>query len=404
MTPAGLWSYDREVYFYRLLSIIATAPLALLASAALLAMKCSKRVALIASAFTLLIPEKTFVGSVVNNDGLMIVLAALSVAAGLRYLGGGSRRSAWLAAAAGAGAALTKATGATIAAWAVLVVAIGAYERWNRGDRRDAMAALGGTLVFAAIGSAWYVRNLVEFHNPQPAPAGHPRPLGATKLSFVSFLPSWLDRISQTFWGVPARRLGIALPWWVSHALSVLTVAAVVTAVITGRRLWKYTLPLLAVCLADVLLLLRSDRLANRLHVPGSEYAGVQGRYLFALIVPLAAFVALAVGRLAIRSSRSILGIAIAEIAVGCALHLVLAREMFSRFWAGGGAPFFDHLRAVLAWSPLPVPLTGALLLLPFVLMVALAVSGVRYVRVTQAMSPEETLSIPADRTIASEV
>src|SRR6185436_19532311 len=105
---------------------------ALLASAAARAMGCSQQVAAVAAAFTLLIPQLTFVGSVVNNDAFVILFAALAVVAGLRYLAGGSRNWAWLAAGAGAAVALTKATGATVAAWVVLVVLLGAWPRWRQ--------------------------------------------------------------------------------------------------------------------------------------------------------------------------------------------------------------------------------------------------------------------------------
>jgi 4-amino-4-deoxy-L-arabinose transferase-like glycosyltransferase len=374
ITPAGLWSYDREVFFYRLLSILAIAPLALLASAAVLAMRCSKQVAAVAAAFTLLIPQLTFVGSVVNNDAFVILFAALGVAAGLRYLGGGSRVSAWVAAGAGAAVALTKATGATVAAWVVLVVMLGAWARWRRGQRRDAVTAAVPAIGVVGIGGLWYLRNLVRFHTAQPAPQGHPRQAGAVRLSFGSFLPEWLDRVSRTFWAMPARRLGLALPWWVSHVLSVVTIVAVVVAIAFGRRLWTFTLPLLALCVAQVLLLLRSDYRANRLRVPGPDLPGVQGRYLFALVVPLACLVAVAVAEITRGSARAALGVAIGATALGFVLHVALAGKMLDRFWEVRDASFAERVRAVYAWSPLPSPLTGVVLALPLVMLVIAAV------------------------------
>jgi hypothetical protein len=373
ITPARLWSYDREVLFIRLLSILAIAPLALLASAAALAMACSRQVAAVAAAFTLLIPQATFIGSVVNNDAFVILWAALAVAAGLRYLAGGSRVSAWVAAGAGAAGALTKATGAVVAAWAVLVVLAGAWARHRRGQRRDAATAAVPAVAAVGIAALWYVRNLVKFHTPQPAPQGHPRQAGAARLSFGSFLPQWLDRLSRTFWAMPARRLGIALPWWLSHLLSALTVAAVIVAIVLGRRLRTFTLPLLALCVAQVLLLLRSDYRANRLHVPGSDLTGVQGRYLFALIVPLACFTAVAVAEMTRRSARAALGVATGATALACVLHLALAGKMLDRYWEVRDASFTERVRAVYAWSPLPSPLTGVVLGLPLVVLVVAA-------------------------------
>ena len=376
ITPAGLWSYDREVLFYRLLSILAIAPLALLASAAARAMGCSQQVAAVAAAFTLLIPQLTFVGSVVNNDAFVILFAALAVVAGLRYLAGGSRNWAWLAAGAGAAVALTKATGATVAAWVVLVVLLGAWPRWRQGRRRDAILAAVPALAAVGIAGLWYLRNLVRFHTAQPAPQGHPRQAGAVRLSFGTFLPDWLDRVSRTFWAMPARRLGLALPWWVSHLLSALTIAAVIVAIVLGRRLWTFTLPLLALCVAQALLLLRSDYRANRLHVPGPDLPGVQGRYLFALVVPLACFVAVAVAEITRRRARAALGVAVGATAVGCVLHLALAGKMLDRYWEVRDASFTERVRAVYAWSPLPSPLTGIVLALPLVVLAVAAVTA----------------------------
>ena len=63
-------------------------------------------------------------------------------------------------------------------------------------------------LKFGLVGlsALWYLRNLIRFDTPQPAPQGHPHQAGAVPLSFGSFLPLWLDRVSRTFWAMPARK------------------------------------------------------------------------------------------------------------------------------------------------------------------------------------------------------
>ena len=254
------------------------------------------------------------------------------------------------------------------------MVLIGAWARGRRGQRRDAVTAAVPAVVAVGIAGLWYLRNLVRFHTAQPAPQGHPRQAGAERVSFGSFLPEWLDRVSRTFWAMPARRLGLALPWWVSHLLSMLTIVAVIVAIALGRRLWTFTLPLLALCVAQVVLLIRSDYRANRLHVPGPDLPGVQGRYLFALVVPLACFVAVAVAEVTRRSARAALGVAAGMTALGCLLHVALAGKMLDRYWEVPDASFAERVRAVYAWSPLPAPLTGVVLALPLVVVVIAAV------------------------------
>src|SRR5262249_58804335 len=128
-------------------------------------------------------------------------------------------------AAAGAAVALTKATGATVAVWVVVVVLLGAWTRRRDGQPRDAVAAAVPAVALVGIGGAWYLRNLVRFHTAQPAPQGHPRERGAVRVSFPTFVPDWLDRLSRTFWAMPARRLRLAVPRWGSHALSGLPIA-----------------------------------------------------------------------------------------------------------------------------------------------------------------------------------
>ena len=107
-----------------------------------------------------------------------------------------------------------------------------------------------------ALGTTWYVANVVQFGRPQP----HPRRIlhDPVPSSFAKFLPQFLDLISRTFWGQPARRLGIGLPWWVSHALSVLMVAAIIAAFFTAVSLRRYVVVLIALCVGQGAALLQA--------------------------------------------------------------------------------------------------------------------------------------------------
>jgi hypothetical protein len=103
----------------------------------------------------------------------------------------------------------------------------------------------------------------------------------------------------------------------------------------------------------------------------------VQGRYLFALVVPLAVFFAVAVAELVRRSERAVVGVALGASALGFVLHVALAGNMLDRYWEGPDATFTERVHAVYAWSPLPAPLTGVVLALPLLLIVAGAVMAV---------------------------
>ena len=383
--PDHDWSWDRELLLARFLSVLFVAPLALLASSAVLAIGLPRGVGAIAAAFTLLIPQKSFLGAVVNNDSLVMLLAAISVVGALLYLAGGRPRTAWVAGAAAGALALTKSTGAVVSLWTVAVVAYAAWEHHRRGDsheRADARRAFLGAAGFIALGSSWYVANIVRYHKPQPAPQrflDNPVPT-----RFWTFVRLFLDQMSRTFWGRPSSRLGIELPWWICHALSLLTIAAIVFAVVTLRAKRRYLVALLALCAAHTAFLLRTNWRANRFH-NGSvsvDLSGLQGRYFFPLLVPFAVLVGAAFWSVLQRYSQAVLAYAAAAlIGVGTLLHLVLAQSMLVGYWQNAGAPISRHVHALEAWSPLPTVLTVFVLLLPALVLVAALVPGLARLR-----------------------
>ena len=365
--PERFWSWDRELFLARLFSVLFLAPLALLASEAVLALGLARRAGAIAASFTLLIPQKSYLGATVTNDSLVILLAAVSVVAAIRYLAGAGARNAWVASAAGAGLALTKSTGAVVTAWVAVVIACGAFQRWRRGDRRDAVRALAPAALFTAAGASWYVANLIQYHRPQPHP---PRVLVTPVPStFTNFFPRVLDLVSQTFWGLPARRLGIATPWWISHMLSVGTLVCVVLALVGARSLVPKVIALFGVGLAQALALLQATWATNRHHNLGlTKYLALQGRYLYPVLVPLAALVAVGIYRAGnwLFSQRFVTAVTLLIVGAGAALHFSTAVMMLDHYWHGNHPFWRDHLGAVVAWSPLPVGLSYGVLALPF--------------------------------------
>src|SRR5207244_3328469 len=149
----------------------------------------------------LLTPQKSFIGALVNNDSLVMLLAAISVVGALRYLAGGRPRTAWAAGAAAGALALTKSTGAVVTAWTIAVVAYAAWEHRKRAERTAARRAFLGAAGFVALGSSWYVANIIRFGKPQPAPKRFlENPVPTRFWTFVRLLLDWMSR---TFWGRP---------------------------------------------------------------------------------------------------------------------------------------------------------------------------------------------------------
>lgn len=379
LVPAELWSWDREVLLYRVLSVLLTGALPLLASWAALALGLTRAMGALAAAVTMLAPMETYIGAVVNNDVLVVPLAGVAVAGALAYLAGGRPRSAYLAAAAAAGLALTKATGALVAPWVFLVVAVEGVRRWRRDDRRTAVGAGAVTAAILAVGASWYVVNLARFSDPQPTDIHLPPPPASFEPSLADYVPLWLDRVSSTFWGEPGRRTGVTLEWPVMHALTVLAVAAVVVA-LASRRPHRVPAVLLAgLCAVQVALMFRTTW---RGYARWGREVALQGRYLYALLVPLAALAALAAWRFLRHRPHWRPRAALAVAAVGVVLHVDLAFSMLRRYWEVDDASWGQRLRSVEAWSSLPTAGTWLVLLAPLVVSgLGLGVLAARWVR-----------------------
>jgi hypothetical protein len=201
----------------------------------------------------------------------------------------------------------------------------------------------------------------------------------------------FLDQMSRTFWGRPSSRLGIELPWWTCHALSILTIAAIVFAVVTVRSKRRYLVALVVLCAAHTALLLRTNWHANRFHngTVAVDLSGLQGRYFFPLLVPFAVLVAAAFWSVLQRYARAALVYAAsAVIGVGTLLHFALAQSMLVGYWQNAGAPISRHVRALEAWSPLPTALTVFVLLLPALVILIALVPGVAWLRSRRAVAP----------------
>ena len=119
-----------------------------------------------------------------------MLLAAISVVGALRYLAGGRPRTAWAAGAAAGALALTKSTGGVVATWTIAVVAYGAWERRKRGQRADARRAFLGAAGFIALGSSWYLANVIRFRtlNNDVAPSNVPATAPPSNTPYQDFV------------------------------------------------------------------------------------------------------------------------------------------------------------------------------------------------------------------------
>ena len=371
--PEEAWTWDREVWLYRLFSVFLVAPLPLLAATAARAIGVSSQGSVLAAAAMLLIPMRSYIGAAVNNDASMMLGAAIAVTAGLAHLKRPNWQSAAVASGGAAVAAWSKSTGASLVPWVLLVVLVAAIPDLRKARHRDALIRLGTAFTVSVLGAGWYLTNLVRFRDPQPSSFTR-RSVEGAETPLWLFLQTGFERVAGTFWGQPGRRAGVTLAAWLVASLTVAVVlASIALMVVVFRRRRRRILVGLLVGLWIVQAgLLFSNTFEHYLRT--GKYVAMQGRYLYAALVPFAVLVALFSDEVLPERMRSW---AVANaIAGGAALHLVLAGSMLAGFWAGDGV--VGRVDAVLAWSPLPAVVGALVLGLPPVVTGLMALAVVR--------------------------
>lgn len=374
LVPDGVWSWDRLGLAYRWGSVLAAGLLPLVASAAALAVRLNRRQAAIAAAVVFLVAQQTYIGAVINNDSFATLFAGVAVVGVLRWLARPDERRWALVAAGAAGAAVaSKSTALTVLVWVVGVTVWLVLRAWrDRAALRHRALTLVGVLAVGALGAGWQLTQLVRFGDFQPS--GHSlEPRAGINPTVEGLVREWTARVSASFWGSPAAATGVELPRWMTVGLSVVTLALVGVAVVTTwlRRRGR-TVPtvLLALIVVQTLAMMETNW---RGWFRTQGVSGLQGRYLFIVLVPIAVLVTLGVLEVLRLAGRRLdpLRAAVGFAVVGVALHAILAAQMVVRFWGPPDGSVGDHVEALVAWSPLPVVATWVVLLSPLAVIVA---------------------------------
>jgi small subunit ribosomal protein S36 len=421
----GPMSTDRELALLRLVNAALLAPLPLLAWWAARRFRLGEVAAVTAAVAMFAVPMLTHIGSTLNNDNLLTLLAAVGAALLAGVLRGD--RTLKTAAAVGVVAALallTKAFGM------VLIPAIGvAYLLGSReqpdptdpnfvpeadGSDGDGYDVRGGVadLVPEAVGSGgeryevpvgwgervrsvvaplavagsavvvlagwWFVG--VRIRTGQFAPTVESARL-TSALAPPGFSPSagdfageFVRNINNRFWG-SFGWYTIRFPTWLATACTLLVVAAVITALVPKRdesgssRLQRAAL-LVPIVLLGGLVFSR----AWGLYTTTSKFQFLQGRYLFAGLVGLMVLAAVGLVRLAGRWAP----LAVAGFAV--LLQAEALRRCLQGWWGGPDLGPRGQVRAMVAWSAWPGELLGLLGLVALGLGAWFAVALVRFV------------------------
>ncbi len=346
--PDGTVPLDRVVWELRLLNILTLVGVPLVAADIARRFTSSVPVILSAAATVLAVPQLAHEGATVSNDPLMVLLGSLTLAGVARLLTGDRRWRTAVATGVVAGLALfTK--GFAVPLVPAVAIACLLPLWWDRRGEGGA-AVVGRSAVVAGLalvfGGWWWIRNIVVFHNPQPGVGLRPRV--PVDVDVVHFAGNFTHRLVGSFWGNVGWREA-HLPIGLS---GLLTVALVLTVGAACWRRWERIVLVVPAAVAGLMVLSAGWGAYRK---TGVSYA-TQGRYLFASIAALAALAVLGLARLTGGRWRR-QPVAVLAGALGLqATMLVIAVD---RYWAGPG---LDRLRALGAFSPLPGPVTTALL------------------------------------------
>lgn len=335
---------DLAVWQLRLLSVLAMAPLPLLAADIARRFTRAVPVVLAAAAAVIAVPQLTHVGATVSNDPLMTLLGSVTLAGAARLATGDRRWATTVATGVAAGLALLTKGFAVPLVPAVALAALLPLARRRPGVLGRAAVVAALALVF---GGWWWIRNVVVYGTPQPG-VGLRERVPNVDLDLVHFAREFSERLISSFWGYFGWREA-HLPIGVSIAMTVLVVVSVVAA---SWRSWS-RIVLLLPTLVGAAMVLSSGWAAYK--KTGVSYA-TQGRYLFAGIAGLAVLVSLGVARLA--RGRSAWQPA-ATLTVALALQATGLWVCLQRYWAGSG---IERVRAMVRFAPLPGPATAGIL------------------------------------------
>jgi len=350
------WHWDQWVGLMRVVSVLMSTALPLLAWATCMALTRNRPASLVAALLPFSVPELTHINSVVNNDNALILFASLvTLGLGCVLRGNATARNNVFVGVCTGLALLSKSPALILIPMVIAAYVVGARVRrpeGAQGARTAIVVALrpaAGVLVLAFVtGGWWYAYQLVRTGHVQPTVPDFPG--GVVVDSTSQFLSQAWRLMVLRYWG----SLGwyeVTLPFWVAALASLVVVALVVVVVIRARRsaersviaimLW----PTLA---AFVLVILNSAKF----YADNGRVLGLQGRYLFEGIGGLAAVGGSAVATQPRWIARwaPLVALALAGFMQYDALHRTL--ELYWVPMGDGYRAGWDALTAYAVWPP----------------------------------------------------
>ncbi|MDQ1540424.1 MAG: hypothetical protein QOH29_1150, partial [Actinomycetota bacterium] len=260
----------------RLFSALLLLPLPFLAFRLVSALGGSRAAGLAAAFLPAGLPQFTHIAGAVNNDALIIPLAAALVVQAVELVqrGTSTKRAVWFGVTYAA-ALLTKGM-----ALPLCVLVIGAYLLAARREGlRTVIRPAVVTALISCIGLAWWVANIIRFGTLQPDgyPAAWVKQLPHGTATSGAWFSGFFDSMSKSFW-LDFGWLEMSPPRWAYVAATIALLVLVVIAVVrAGRNRGVVVLSQLGwlAVLASIF------QQSHAQFVARTTVAGSQGRYLF---------------------------------------------------------------------------------------------------------------------------
>jgi hypothetical protein len=352
VTGDPIGAFDVEAWFYRLVSILLVAPLPLIIWTVGRRLGLPEPVGIAATLIPLSIPQYLHMGSVANNDSLLILLFWLLTPVILRLADGDVRaRTAALAGLLTGLALYTKGFALVLPLW-VLAALLVALRRLGRAHLRQVtLAGLTYSAMSLAFGGWWWIANLVRYDDPSPSRYRElVSPIESDVRDYGSFFEGWSSATIRRFWG-EFGLFDVHIPGVAIRAASAVVIVGLVVACARRDRVAGSPIGTRLLLAAPIILLVAVQfGLALRAYVELGRMPGLQGRYWFGALAALAAIVALGLANLFRRGVR---WLPLAVLAGGVAMNVLAVKTILGFYWAAPGASITSQVQAAVAWAPL---------------------------------------------------
>lgn len=354
LAGAGDWRYDHALLLLRAFSALTVAAVVpVCCYLATRAMTGREPLAKAAAFVPLLIPQLAYIGGAVNNDGAVIATAAIvwTLLLQITCWGPTPRRLVLLGVAVGA-ACWTKGTALTLLPAVPLALAI-AYRRTRGGPLRQwALPAVVATLASLGLafvlGGWWWAVNLLRYGTLQPPAVPTPLIEGEAR-NLAGFAVVFVTRLRWTLIGEMGGREPQVL-YLLTATVAWTFLVLCLIGLVSRRRLPERLVIVISIVLTVGVLF----STAYTAHQLTKGFPGIQGRYLFVLVVPVAVLFVVGLARVTalVRLPERWLPAVTALPAVLVAL-LGLAMG-FRVYYGGGGGAWGPDVDRFIAWAPVP--------------------------------------------------